>query len=565
MKPKILLVDDMPENILATSNLLSDLDAEVVPAADGYEALAHMLDHDFAVVLLDAHMPVMDGFEVIRLMGQAERTRNLPIIMISAVLKDEDHMAEGYHLGAVDYLLKPFRPEILRTKIKVFLDLFRQGAIIRGQARELESQKQALQLFKDLVNDIDDEMLIFQAPECNLVEANMTALNRLSLDHETALKTLTLTDTGILPNGYDHHALLSDLARRSSILLENVQPGNGDQICHTEANIKLHEQDGVQYIVALIRDVTLRKQTEQFLKQTNEKMEQRITERTHRLSKLNTEMAQEVKKRRKAQAQAMRSSHLSTLGTLSASLAHEINNPNNSIHFNASFLTRAFKDAMPILKQYAKENGAYNLGGIPFDELEETIPQLLSGINDNSERIKQIVEDVKRLSRSNPDNTGFQKVDINDVINEVISLLGHQIRKHTDHFEITLPDRPILLRANPLRLEQVLINILMNGLQSLPNRNQGIHISMSPPESNEGMISFSIQDQGCGISDADLQRITDPFFSTRIDKGGTGLGLSISKRIIQEHGGTMSFFSEIDKGTIVTLTLPPWKDQGSSQ
>lgn len=137
-KQTILLVDDRPENLIALEAILDGLDLHTVKACSGNEALALILEYDFAVVLLDVQMPEMDGYETARLMRGTERTRHIPIIFVTAINKDESHVFKGYESGAVDYIFKPLDADILQAKIKVFLDLDRQR-------RELEALTGTLQ------------------------------------------------------------------------------------------------------------------------------------------------------------------------------------------------------------------------------------------------------------------------------------------------------------------------------------------------------------------------------------------------------------------------------------
>ncbi|HEY6931040.1 MAG TPA: response regulator, partial [Thermoanaerobaculia bacterium] len=142
----ILAVDDDPQKLLALSALLSELDQEVVTAASGREALRHLLQREFAVILLDVRMPDMDGFETAALIRQRQSTEHTPIIFITSY-GDETHATRGYSLGAVDYILAPVEPEVLKTKVLVFAELFRKTAQVRLQARSLERRaKQLLQL-----------------------------------------------------------------------------------------------------------------------------------------------------------------------------------------------------------------------------------------------------------------------------------------------------------------------------------------------------------------------------------------------------------------------------------
>jgi two-component system sensor histidine kinase/response regulator len=142
---KILLVDDQPENLLSASAVLESLGQEVIMAESGREALRYLLDHDFAVILLDVMMPEMDGFETAALIRQRERSRLTPIIFLTALGRSEEHILRGYDLGAVDYMSKPFVPAILRSKVSVFVELHRKSRLLSQQSVLLERRNSELQ------------------------------------------------------------------------------------------------------------------------------------------------------------------------------------------------------------------------------------------------------------------------------------------------------------------------------------------------------------------------------------------------------------------------------------
>lgn len=131
-RASVLLVDDRPENLVALEATLAPLDCDLVSATSGAEALRHLLDGDFAVILLDVQMPDLDGFETARYIKHRERTRDIPIIFVTAISKDREHVFRGYEAGAVDYLLKPYDPALLRSKVAVFLELWRAGRRLRA-------------------------------------------------------------------------------------------------------------------------------------------------------------------------------------------------------------------------------------------------------------------------------------------------------------------------------------------------------------------------------------------------------------------------------------------------
>ncbi|MET9293579.1 response regulator [Streptomyces sp. NPDC003077] len=139
-KAKILLVDDRPENLLALEAILSALDQTLVRASSGEEALKALLTDDFAVILLDVQMPGMDGFETAAHIKRRERTRDIPIIFLTAINHGPHHTFRGYAAGAVDYISKPFDPWVLRAKVSVFVELYMKNCQLREQAALLRLQ-----------------------------------------------------------------------------------------------------------------------------------------------------------------------------------------------------------------------------------------------------------------------------------------------------------------------------------------------------------------------------------------------------------------------------------------
>ncbi|MCX7922981.1 MAG: diguanylate cyclase [Clostridia bacterium] len=145
----VLIVDDRPENLLVLESILEGLDCNIVKATSGNEALGLMLDYDFALVLLDVQMPEMDGFETAELMRGSELTRNIPIIFVTAISKEQRCIFKGYEVGAVDYLFKPIEPVILKSKVKVFIELYTQKRLLEEQTKLLELKVKELTELKE--------------------------------------------------------------------------------------------------------------------------------------------------------------------------------------------------------------------------------------------------------------------------------------------------------------------------------------------------------------------------------------------------------------------------------
>jgi len=265
-------------------------------------------------------------------------------------------------------------------------------------------------------------------------------------------------------------------------------------------------------------------------------------------------IASDVTEKRNLEQQALRNARLASIGVLSTGVAHEINNPNNAIQFNASLVSRAWEDAEPILKEYFENNGDFALGGLAYSENQNLFPKLLSEITRNSDRIRRIVENLKHMARQ---DTGelTEDVDIQQVLESTLMILHNQIQKYTDVCNLTVPDDLPLVKGNSQQLEQVVINILLNALQSLPDRGKGVFISAGVNADDEFLI-IRVRDEGRGIAERDMGRLTEPFFTKRSDAGGTGLGLSISRSIMEKHGGSLSFESELDIGTTAIIRIP---------
>jgi polar amino acid transport system substrate-binding protein len=209
---------------------------------------------------------------------------------------------------------------------------------------------------------------------------------------------------------------------------------------------------------------------------------------------------------------------------------------------------------MPILDEYYEKNGDFVISGMKYKELCDNIPILFSGISDGAKRIKQIVEDLKDFIRRDASDIK-QFVDMNAVIKSALSLLSNTIMKSTSYFSVAYGKNLPVLKGNFQRFEQVIINLVQNACQALPDNRKGIFVSTSYDEKRRSIL-VSVEDEGTGIPSGRLAHITDPFYTTKSDSGGLGLGLSISSRIVKEHGGTLTFTSEPGKGTKAEIVLP---------
>ncbi len=256
---------------------------------------------------------------------------------------------------------------------------------------------------------------------------------------------------------------------------------------------------------------------------------------------------------RDTQAKLIHTNKMTSIGMLASSVAHEINNPNNCISINAAMLTDVWQEAVPLLEQVRLEQGDFTLRGIPFSKMRELAPRLLNGISEGSRRITAIVNNMRDFVR---DGKGSLQgaIDVNRLIHNAASILWHQIHINTDNFGMNLQEPLLQARGNSQQIEQVIINLIMNALQSLPGKQAGVHIATSDNR-EAGTITITVRDEGNGMDQAVMARLREPFFTTKMVDGGTGLGLYISDSILKEHKGTIRFESSVGCGTTAIVTL----------
>ncbi len=254
------------------------------------------------------------------------------------------------------------------------------------------------------------------------------------------------------------------------------------------------------------------------------------------------------------QQRLMQTDKLTSLGVLVAGVAHEINNPNQTILSNAALLKRACPQLLSILNEYSEENDEFLIAGLEQTEFRDSFTGLLEGIGTCSKRIDGIVKNLKSFARNEPRNL-MTALDINTVIGAAVELVSNFIKRATDHFSLQLEENLPKIRGNAQRIEQVIINLILNACQALSNREKTISIC-SVYDEGQNTVLIKVRDQGSGIPEEHLARIKDPFFTTRYEAGGTGLGLYVSETIVEEHHGTLGFASEPGKGTEAIITFP---------
>jgi PAS domain S-box-containing protein len=253
-------------------------------------------------------------------------------------------------------------------------------------------------------------------------------------------------------------------------------------------------------------------------------------------------------------AQLVHADKMISLGTMAAGIGHEINNPNNFIVINAPLLEMAWKGAVEKLDECAEEQGDFPIGNVPYSRLRNHIPVLLRGIAEGAERIRTIVHDMKEFVTQRPSGIK-EKIDINAVIQASVNLLSSKLNKSTHNLSIEYGEGIPLIEGNAQRLGQVIINIILNAAEALPDRDKALKVSTFYSGEKKKVL-VQVIDEGIGIDPQNLKRIFDPFFTTKRESGGTGLGLAISLSIVKAHNGQILIASKPGEGTTATLELP---------
>jgi signal transduction histidine kinase len=254
------------------------------------------------------------------------------------------------------------------------------------------------------------------------------------------------------------------------------------------------------------------------------------------------------------QEQLFQASKMASVGTLVSGVAHEINNPNTSILLNATNLKKIWRSLVPMLEEYIQARGDFRISGMTFSELQERIPLLLDHIEDGAQRIRDIVSELKDFSRIKPPEMN-DKVDVNLAVEKAKGLVANLIQKATSDFSMDLQPNIPLFRGNIQKIEQVIINLLINSCQALKDKKQKILVRTGY-DPNLDYVTVEVRDTGIGIPSDLMDRIKDPFFTTKQTSGSTGLGLAISDRIVKDHGGRMNITSSLETGTLVKLSFP---------
>ncbi|MCU1239064.1 MAG: sensor hybrid histidine kinase, partial [Candidatus Solibacter sp.] len=484
---KILMVDDTPENLVSLEAALYGLGEELVSAQSGKEALRHLLHDDFAAILLDVRMPEMDGFETAELIRSRPRSRQTPIIFLTGY-KNEEHLFRGYDLGAVDFLFKPIVPEVLRSKVAVFVELARTSAKLKEQAEALRHQTEILrkteQRFRILLEVAPDAMVMCREDgEIVMVNTQAELLFGCGRDRMISTNVRSLIPDWRLHQpiaGADGTAVepvrvqLAELGRE----LHAVRP-DGTTFPVEISLSPLQTEDGV-VITSAIRDISERKKAEEQIRQLNVTLEQRVLERTDALMKSNEELQQ-----------------------FAYIASHDLQEPLRTVSIFTQLLAKRYET-----------------------NTETDAGQFIRFIVEGANRMERLIHDLLDFSRVDARGTDyFVRLSCEEVLNDAMENIHSLI---DENGAIVTSDPLPTVIGDPVQLTRLFQNLLTNSIRYRSEAAPAIHVGA---EARNGDWVFSVRDNGIGIEPQYSEKVFGIFkcLHSRDKYPGSGMGLAICR------------------------------------
>ena len=503
---KILLVDDTPDNLVSIEAALSGLGEELVLASSGKEALRHLLQEDFAAILLDVRMPDMDGFETAELIRSRPRSRQTPILFLTGY-RNEEHLFRGYDLGAVDFLFKPIVPEVLRSKVAVFVDLSRGHARLKQQADILRQQAEVLQKaelkFRSLLEAAPDPMVVCREDgEILMVNSQTEVLFRCGRDRLIKRNITALVPGWDLRRQHGRDALAAPLG---GIELAAFPEGS-DPFAVEITFSPVQTEDGL-VITSAIRDISERKKTEERIRQLNASLEERVQERTDALLRSNEELQQ-----------------------FAYIASHDLQEPLRAVSIYTQLLARRYQS-----------------------QLDGDAGQFIEFIVGGAQRMERLIHDLLDFSRIDARGADFfVHMGCGEALDDAIRNLHSLIEE--SGAVITTESLP-RITGDPIQMTRLFQNLLVNSIKYRTAETPRIHVA-AVAEGDHWL--FSVRDNGIGIDPEYAEKVFGIFrcLDPRDKRSGSGMGLAICRKIVGRHHGRIWVESELGKGATFFFALP---------
>jgi signal transduction histidine kinase/DNA-binding response OmpR family regulator len=545
-KTHILIVDDLQEKLLVFKTVLEELDQNLILVRSGSEALREILTREFAVILLDVNMPDIDGLETARLIRQYKKSAHTPIIFITAYA-DEMQTAQGYSLGAVDYILSPVNPEVLRSKVKVFVELYQMQQRTRSMAEEKVARARAeaaraaaedttrrsdflARASHELGASLDLEQGMRRLVD--LVVPQMADTAALVVDSE--LDQPFIVYRGLSPargGGIETRAAAgyADLPRKLAEALQRVVreglPLEGETVCYP-----LRIGDRTLGALAL----GLGSASPALLPRDLVTLQDLVGRSAIALdnARLYSSLQREIVRSRQAEGELQDANRRKD--EFLAMLSHELRNPLAPI-----------RNAVEVIRRLAPPDPKLTMARDVVDRQVSLLARLVEELLD-----------VSRISRG---KIALKKepVELARIVAHSVETARPLIDARAQTLTVSVPAAPVWLSADFARLSQVVANLL-NNASKYTGESGRIELTANAAE---GHAAITVRDNGSGIEPQLLPKVFDLFVQGEraLDRGqgGLGIGLTLVKRLVELHQGTVEVASDgLGRGACFTVTLP---------
>jgi PAS domain S-box-containing protein len=518
-RAKVLLVDDDERNLIALGTVLEDL-GELVLARSGEDALRHLLKGEFAVILLDVFMPGMDGYETAQIIRSREQSKGIPIVFLSAVNKEAEHLLRGYSMGAVDYVFKPVDPIILRSKVSVFVDLFEKSKEIERKAR----QEQAL------------------------LDANLAA-NAERLRAEQQLRRLEQRQAAIIQSlpmvlylePHDAHPRVPNYISGD---LEAITGFSPEQVAKNPDiwAERLHPNDRIRVLAAIEARRKSGRSSVEYRWQCADGSYKHFLDQAVLLRDTDGRPVEfagtltDVTEQRSLEGQLVQAQKMDAIGKLTGGIAHDFNN-----------LLAAVIGGLGLLERRASLSG----------EQGRVLGMTKRAAEQGSVLVQRLLAFARR-QKLEPHSVDFRALQ-----DAVSDLLAHTLGGLVDI--VWKVDRGVWnVFADQAQLELALVNLIINARDAMQN---GGTVTISAENRNVAAddprdfacgdyVLLSVADTGTGISPENLEKVLEPFFTTKDMGKGSGLGLSMVYGFAKQSEGAFRISSKLGEGTTAELWLP---------
>jgi PAS domain S-box-containing protein len=523
----ILLVDDDQNNLLALESILDLSDYRLVKAQTADAALLALMQDEYAAIVLDVQMPDLSGIELARLIKQRKRTQHVPIIFLTAHYKESEHAVLGYDVGAVDYLTKPVHPAVLRSKVSVFVDLFRKTRALAKMNSTMEAEisvrKIAEERFRIVVEAAPSAMIVYNG-DGRITLVNSEAERLFEQKREKLLK-MTISDL-ITPepepsakNGAEDGAA-SDRPAREIVVKRR------DGVAPAELSITPIQSTEGQRLLASIVDVTERKRAEEALRAANAQLEAKN-------AALQQQAEERMRRIRAEAAQAEAEAANEAKDRFLAMLSHELRTPLSPVLHTTTLLNE-------------------------MKDVSSEVRQMLQVIRRNVQLEARLIDDLLDLARIRNGKLQLQlePTDAHDLLRRALEICQPDIEARGLKVVTRFEAQKSVMEADPARLQQIFWNLISN---SVKFTREGGTITLRTEDNLQAQtLLVEVSDTGVGIEPQKLERIFDAFEQvTQEGRTGLGLGLAICRALAGFHGGQITAHSDgLERGATFSVTLP---------